>query len=402
MELRRSSRLDALPGHYFESVERRVEEAAAGSARPIINLGRGNPDLPTPPHIVEALRRAAGEPELQRYPPVHGTGEVRRAIAHRYREDHGIVLDPERQVAVFHGAHEALMAAFHALLSPGDLLRFVEPYYPMYPAGAALAGARWAAVPVDERMHPNLAAVPDWSDTGMLLLNSPNNPSGRVLGAGALAEAVAVAAANGFPVVNDFAYATLGFGAEPVPSLLSADPDATVSVEISTMSKSYSMAGWRFGYAVGNASAIRAMQDYQAVAYSSIFGAVQHAAAVALTAEQSSVRRTTEIYRARRDLLVSGLRELGWELDAPEGGFFVWLRVPPGLGVSDGEEFAELLLERAGVAVAPGIGFGEAGRFHVRLSLVHGIALLTELLGRLRAVFGTADASSRAGSDPAE
>ena len=265
---------------------------------------------------------------------------------------------------------------------PGRAVVVPDPGYPMYASAVSLAQARPVLLPLRERDHqPLFAEVAHVRDAAALLLNYPHNPTGALATRETFEGALAFAARTGAAFVHDFAYASLGFSGPPL-SALAVDAGAERTVEVQTLSKTYSMAGWRFGYAAGNASIIEAMKRYQAHAFSTIFGAMQEAAAAALGGDQTAAHELVHVYRRRRDVLVAGLRRIGWQVDVPEGAFFVWARVP---GEVDAVRFAAELRERARVAVAPGDGFGSRGRGHVRLSLVHDETVLAELIDRLDA-----------------
>lgn len=378
-----AARTRALPLNFFGAMDREIARLAAQPGPAVIDVSKGNPDLPTPEAIVQAMQRAVADPANHRYPSYAGRASFREAVARRYREDHGVRVDPEAEVAVFHGSHEALMSAVLALADPGDALVLPDPGYPMYASAAELAGARVLSLPLlAPDYQPDAAALAAIPEARLLLLNYPNNPTGALASAATFAAAVAFAHRTGAAFVHDFAYSSLGFDGETPRSALSADPGLEVSVEVQTLSKTYSMAGWRIGFAAGNASIIEAMKRYQSHAFSTMFGASQEAAAAALDGSQEAASDLVRVYERRRDVLVSGLRRIGWELDAPAGSFFVWARLPAWAG-TDATAFAALAREQARVALAPGEGFGPAGRGFVRLGLVHDEAVLDELVERL-------------------
>lgn len=405
--LARASRLvGGLSSPFLDTLDARVTEARRAHGD-IIDLSKGNPDLATPPEFVDALVRSVSDPANQGYPPFLVRRGVREAVALRYREDHGVELDPDTQVTGFHGAHEALMAVPRALADPGDTMVVPDPGYPPYLDAARLAGVGVRRLPLREEdgWLPRFGGRADGDDgdggsddgsllTGarLLLLNYPNNPTGAVADAAFWESAVGICREAGVLLVNDLAYGSLDLDHARAASALtattpgggSAHPAASPSsmgvVEIGTVSKTYSMAGWRFGWAVGDADAIGALQRYQTVAYSVIFGAVQDAAEAALRGDQASARAITAEYRARRDLMARALSEAGWHVSRPAGTFFLWLRASRGL---DGEQVAERLVDQARVVVSPGAGFGEQGRDWVRFSLVQDRRTMKEAAGRL-------------------
>ncbi len=392
-----AARVAVLPANFWGRMDAEIARLSTEPGPPVIDVSKGNPDLPTPEHIVAAMQREVADPANHRYPSYAGRSSVREAIARRYREDHGVTLDPATEVAIFHGSHEALSASILGFADPGDVVVLPDPGYPAYAASALLADAR--VVPLALRRddyQPDFAALDALDEAAVLVLNYPHNPTGALAVPETFAGAADFARRTGALFVHDFAYSSLGFEGRRPLSALVGDAAREVTIEVQTLSKTYSMAGWRFGFAAGNASAIRAMKAYQSHAFSTMFGATQEAAAVALSGDQSAAADLVHVYERRRDLVVAGLRRIGWDVTVPEGTFFVWARVP---GVDDAVEFAERLRDQARVAVAPGDGFGPGGRGHVRLGLVHDEAILHEMLDRI-AVF-TAAASAGAPPDHA-
>ncbi|MFT4051470.1 MAG: aminotransferase class I/II-fold pyridoxal phosphate-dependent enzyme [Microbacterium sp.] len=383
-----SARVRALPPNFWGAMDREIARLSAAPGPRMIDVSKGNPDLPTPEAIVSAMQRAVADPVNHRYPSYTGRAAFREAVARRYREDHGVSVDAESEVAVFHGSHEALISSVAALADPGDAVVAPDPGYPMYLSAAQLAGARVVPLPLHAPDYqPDFTALADLDRAAVLLLNYPNNPTGALAHDGTFESALDFSRRTGAAFVHDFAYASLGFDGNRPRSALTVDRERTV--EMQTLSKTYSMAGWRLGFAAGNASIIAAMKRYQAHAFSTIFGASQDAAAAALAGDQSAASALVAVYAARRDTVVAGLEKLGWQVVRPEGGFFVWVRVPAGFegsdGTGDATAFAHRLREEARVAVAPGDGFGERGRGYVRIGLVHDEETLHEMMERLDA-----------------
>jgi aminotransferase len=384
VEFRPAQRVGALPPNFFGAMDRRIAETAALAGPRVINVSKGNPDLPTPERIVAAMQGSVADPRNHGYPAYAPRPSVRDAIVHRYRVDHGVELDPEANLAIFHGSHEAFMAAVIAIADPGSTVVLPDPGYPIYDSAVGLAGAVSAVLPlIEPGYQPHFAALDALPGASALLLNYPNNPTGALAADGTFEGALAASERLGAAFIHDFAYASLGFDGRRPRSALAVDSGLERTVEVATLSKTYSMAGWRFGFAVGNASLIAAMRRYQSHAYSTIFGATQEAAAAALGGDQSAADDLVAVYERRRDRMVTGLRRLGWSLAVPEGTFFVWARVPDG---GDDVEFAERLLEHARIAVAPGSGFGSRGRGWVRFGLVIDETTIDEVLDRLAAV----------------
>lgn len=374
-----------LPGNYFNAMKAKIALYRSRGID-VIDLASGNPDQPTPEHIVAALKEAVDKPENQGYPPFYGKSATLEAIAAFYQREYGVDLDPETEVAVFSGSGIGVVGIPQSLLNPGDLLLTVDPAYPAYHAAAALAGARVHTIPVyeEEGFLPDYGTVPEETarQVKLLMLNYPNNPTGAVATADFYERTLAFAARYRFPVLNDFAYGAFGFDGHKPVSLLQQPGGKEYGIETYTASKTFNMAGWRFGFAVGNASIIAALKHYHTQAYSTVFGAVQDAAVAALLGPQEGVAELGRLYERRRDVLVARLRGLGWEINAPQGTFFAWFRVPEGYTAAS---FAACLLDEAKVAVAEGGGFGAQGREYVRVGLVNSEDKLNEAVDRIAA-----------------
>ncbi|MFJ6651376.1 aminotransferase class I/II-fold pyridoxal phosphate-dependent enzyme [Microbacterium sp. NPDC091313] len=376
-----AARVTALPPNFWGAMDREVARLSAEPGPAMIDVSKGNPDLPTPEHIVAAMQAAVADAANHRYPSYAARPALRRAVALRYREDHGVDVDPDAEVVVSHGSHEALLGAVMALADPGTTVVLPDPGYPLYLSAAQLAGADVALLPLHAPAYqPDFAAVGLPAAASVLMLNYPHNPTGALATRRSFEDAAAWAQGAGAAFVHDFAYASLGFDGRRPLSALAVPAARERALEVQTLSKTYSMAGWRVGYAAGHPDLISALARYQAHAFSTVSGATQEAAAAALAGDQSAAADLVGVYERRRDLVVAGLRTAGWEVAAPEGSFFVWVRVPGG---ADAVELARRLREDARVAVAPGDGFGPAGRGHLRIGLVRDEAVLAELVERL-------------------
>lgn len=378
-----SAVLQSLPKQFFASLVAKAGRVAA-QGHDVINLGQGNPDQPTPRHIVKALQAAADNPLHHKYSPFRGQRFLKEAVAAFYQREYGVELDPEQEVAILFGGKAGLVEVAQCLLDPGDVALVPDPGYPDYWSGIALARARMAWMPLTaangflpryEALNP--AAV---RQAKLMFLNYPNNPTGAVATEEFFRETVAFAAQNGICVVHDFAYGAIGFdGIKPLSYLQAAGAKET-GIEIYTLSKTYNMAGWRVAFAVGNASVIESLNLLQDHLYVSLFGAIQEAAAAALLGPQQCVKELVARYESRRNALVGALRAIGWNVSAPGGSFFAWLPVPEGF---TSESFADLLLEQAHVVVAPGIGFGGHGEGYVRVGLLADESRLIEAAERI-------------------
>jgi aminotransferase len=365
---------DALPEQYFTRI---VNAAAAARALPgprLIDLGRGNPDLPPPPVALEALQaelEASGG--MHGYPPFQGRAELCEAIAAHYRADHGVELDPEREVAVVPGTKTAIMLAVLACADAGQAVALPDPGYPDYLSAVALARVRKIALPLDAAAwQPDLDALGD-ERPALVVLNYPSNPCAACEAPGTFEAAVAWAHERGSWLLNDLAYAFLAFDRRRARSVLEVDGAREVAVELWSPSKVYGMAGWRVGFAVGNAEVVGRIRVLLDHLHAGVPVALQLGLVAALSGDQSHVAERFEVYRRRRDVLVQGLG-----LQAPEGTFYAWWRLPDGLT-------PERLLERARVAVAPGEGFGARGAGYARLSLAVDDDDLAEGVARLAA-----------------
>jgi len=359
----RPERLDRLPEQYFTVLLARVAEAARRDGAALVDLGRGNPEVGPPPHVIERLAESAREQRAHGYPPFRGIPGLREAIAERYRSLYGVDLDPQTEVAVLPGTKTALVELAVVLAERGSRVLLPDPGYPDYPSGVALAGATVEPL----RLDPERGWAPRWDeapreDVAAVYLNYPSNPCAVAAPAGVFESAVAFAAETGGAVVHDFAYGDLVFDGRSPESFLATANAKNVGVEMFSMSKTYGMAGWRLGFVVGNAEIVERMELLQDHARAGIFVPIQEAGIAALRGPQESVAERRDAYQRRRDRILEALA--GTDVPAPvcEGTFYVWIRLPEGLTL-------ERLLEEYRVAVAPGDGFGATGSGWARLSL---------------------------------
>lgn len=362
--------MSQLPTQFFATLVSKVNRQVA-QGHDVINLGQGNPDQPTPPHIVSSLKEAADNPQFHKYSPFTGFSFLKEAIAHRYKEDYNVDLDPETEVAILFGGKTGLVQLPQVLLNPGDVCLVPDPGYPDYWSGVALARAHMKFMPLTaaNRFLPDYGAITpaDREKAKLMFLNYPNNPTSAVAPLSFYEDTVAFAAEHGIVVASDFAYGAIGFDGDRPVSFLQAEGAKEVGVEFYTLSKTYNMAGWRVGFALGNKKIISLINMLQDHIYVSLFGGIQAAAATALTSPQECVQELVARYQSRRDAFYGALSEIGWEAQKPAGSFFSWLPVPKGF---TSVSFADLLLEEAKVAVAPGVGFGDHGEGYVRVGLL--------------------------------
>ncbi|MEQ2525474.1 pyridoxal phosphate-dependent aminotransferase [Bacillaceae bacterium CLA-AA-H227] len=365
-----SDRLKKLPVQFFASLVEKVNKAKA-EGRDIINLGQGNPDQPTPTHIVRALQSAAEDPEMHKYSPFRGLQELKNAAAEFYKREYRVEIDPNTEVAILFGTKTGLVELPMCLLNEGELMLLPDPGYPDYLSGAVLANVQYGLFPLkaENQFLPDYGAIPSEKVEAakLMYLNYPNNPTGATADLTFFKETVAFAKENNITILHDFAYGAIGFDGKKPTSFLQAEGAKDIGVEMYTLSKTYNMAGWRVGFAVGNAKVISALNLIQDHLYVSLFPAIQKAAVAALTEEQQCVEELVSRYERRRNALIDACHSIGWKAEAPTGSFFAWLPVPSGF---TSEEFADFLLEKADVAVAAGKGFGEYGEGYVRVGLL--------------------------------
>jgi L-glutamine---4-(methylsulfanyl)-2-oxobutanoate aminotransferase len=368
----RPARLQRLPQQYFVSLLGRVAAAAAEDGLPLVDLGRGNPETGPPPHVVEALRASAGDPTVHGYAPIRGLASTKEALALRYREVYGVDLDPETEIALIPGTKSAIVELALVLCDEGDTLLLPDPYYPDYPSGPGLAGAKLETVELlaERGWAPELAAAPP---AAALYLNYPSNPCAVCAPAGVFADAVEWADRTGGAVVHDAAYIDIVFDGRRPESFLATPGAKEVGVEMWSMSKTYGMAGWRVGFVAGNAEIVERINLLNDHCRVGIFAPIQAATVAALEGPEDSVQERVAAYERRRDAIAAALPEP----PVCEGTFFVWVRLPDGIT-------ADSLLTEHRVAVAPGEGFGPSGAGWARISLAvsdETIALGAERLG---------------------
>ncbi|WP_017728744.1 pyridoxal phosphate-dependent aminotransferase [Halalkalibacterium ligniniphilum] len=379
-----SAALQRLPNQFFAKLVKKVGEVMQ-EHDDVINLGQGNPDQPTPGHIVEKLRQTSGNPLYHKYAPFDGYPFLKEAIASYYFREYGVKIDPTTEVAVLGGTKTGLVEISQCFLNEGDIALVPDPGYPDYWSGIALAGGRMETMPLraENEFLPNFKEIPQsvLEKAKLMFLNYPNNPTGATATPELFEEAIALGKDYDVCIIHDFAYAAIGYEGKKPLSFLQIPGAKEVGVEMMTLSKTYNMAGWRVGFAVGNPSVIKALELIQDHYYCSLFGGIQEAAAHALLSEQKSVEALVATYESRRNVLVKAATDIGWNVKAPAGSFFAWFPVPDGYR---SEEFANFLLEEARVVVAPGNGFGEWGEGFVRIGLLSNEKILREAMERIR------------------
>ncbi|MDH5692514.1 MAG: alanine transaminase [Gammaproteobacteria bacterium] len=366
-------RIKRLPPYVFNIVGELKKEARL-KGEDIIDFGMGNPDQPTPKHIVDKLCEAASRPNTHRYSVSKGIPRLRRAIANWYAERYGVQIDPEREAIATIGSKEGLAHLSLATLGPGDAVLVPSPAYPIHPYGFVIAGADLRHVPlvpgVDFFAELEKAIKDTWPKPKMLVLNFPGNPTTQCVELDFFEKVVEICREHEIWVIHDLAYADLVFDGYKAPSILQVPGAKEIAVEFFTLSKSYNMPGWRVGFMCGNPTLVAALARIKSYMDYGTFTPIQVAAIAALEGPQDCVAEICDMYRQRRDVLVEGLNAIGWQVEKPRATMFVWAPIPDPYKEMGSLEFSKKLLKEAKVAVSPGIGFGEYGDDHVRFALI--------------------------------
>jgi alanine-synthesizing transaminase len=366
-------RIRRLPPYVFAEVNA-MKAAARASGVDIVDLGMGNPDGAPPPHVIDKLAEVARNPRAHGYSASKGIPGLRRAQAGYYARRFGVEVDPESEVVVTLGSKEGLANLAEAITAPGDVVLAPNPSYPIHQFGFIIAGAAIRSIPAapgaeffDSLERAVRYTVPKPS---VLVIGYPSNPTAYTAGLGFYERVVAFAREHGLWVISDLAYAEIYFGETPTPSILQVPGAKEVAIEFTSMSKTYSMAGWRIGFAVGNRTLINALTRVKSYLDYGAFTPIQAAATAAINGPQDIVEANRKLYKARRDCLVQSFARAGWDIPPPEASMFAWAPIPEAFRALGSMEFAKRLLAEAHVAVAPGVGFGEEGEGFVRIALV--------------------------------
>lgn len=383
IDIKVSDTVSTLPNQEFSIIVGKVQ-ALKDQGFDVINLGQGNPDLPTPPHIVEALKKAAEDPIFHKYSPFRGHNFLKDSIAEFYKREYDVEVNPDEEIAIFNGGKTALYVISQCMLNENDYALVPNPGYPEYLSGIHMAKAN----PEFFNLYEQTNYQPDFNSIShsvadkskLMYLNYPHNPTGAVASKQTFEEAIKFSKKHNIAILHDFAYGAFGYKNKPI-SFLSNEGAKNVGIEIYTLSKTYNMAGWRVAFAVGNSQIINAINQLQDHVFVSLFGAIQEASHIALSGDQSCVNDFVKIYEERKNYLMKECKErLGWHLYNPSGTFYVWGRIPPQY---TSFEFSNFLLDNAHIATTPGKVFGSNGDNYIRFSLTEGIEKLESAIRRL-------------------
>jgi LL-diaminopimelate aminotransferase len=378
-----SRRLKKIPPYVFAEIDKK-RQAAVARGVDVINLGIGDPDQPTPPHIVEAMREAVLNPINHHYPPFGGTKEYKTAAADWCHQRFGFTVDPDTEVTSLIGGKEGLHNTIMAFIDEGDVNLIPDPAYPVYKTSTILAGGEPYFLPLtpENNYLPDLEAIPQavLQKSKLLMLNYPNNPTAGVADLDFFEKVVSFAKKNDLLFCHDLSYSEMTFDGYKAPSVLEIPGAKDVTMELHTLSKAFNMTGWRIGFAIGNAQAVKALAQIKSNVDTDIFRAVQVAAIAAFKGPRDHIDFCNKLYIERRDLAVKRLKELGWEVKPNKATFYMWLKVPKGFTSA---EFATEMLDRAGIVVPPGTAYGPTGEGYVRLSLCATVERLNEAFDRM-------------------
>ena len=380
----KAERLKQLPPYLFKEIDRKKAEVVARGAD-VIDLGVGDPDLPTPPHIIRALKKAVDNPDNHNYPSYSGMVDFKKAVALWYGKRFGVELDPQLEVVSLIGSKEGIAHFPLAFINPGDVALVPTPAYPVYHIATLFAGGKPYFMPLlrENNFLPDLEAIPHeiCSSARVMFINYPNNPTSAIADPGFFARVVEFAKEHKIIICHDAAYTEMAFDGYRPPSFMETAGAKDVGLEFHSLSKTYSMTGWRIGFAVGNHNAIEGLGTIKSNIDSGIFKAIQEAGIQALQGDQSCVKEMNRIYTKRRDMMVEGLKNAGFEVELPKATFYLWVRAPEGYTST---QLATRLLEETGLVVTPGNGFGAPGEGYFRIALTRSEKRLKEAMERIK------------------
>lgn len=380
-----ADRLKELPPYLFVEIDK-AKRAAIAEGRDVINLGIGDPDYPTHPHIIEAMKKALDDPNNHHYAFDAGLPALRQEIAVWFKKRFSVALDPDKEIYPLIGSKEGLAHLPLGVINPKDKVMLTNPAYPAYRPSIQFAGGKIVNIDLkaSNDFLPDLSKVEKTKDAKMMVINYPNNPTATTATLDFYKELVALAHKNGFFIVSDMAYSEVYFDGIKPPSIFEVDGAKDVAIEFHSLSKTYYMTGWRIGWACGNPTLVAALGKVKSNFDSGIFQAIQVAGIAALRSPDSIAQDMRNLYQERRDYLINGLRSLGWKITPPQAAFYVWAKLPKGF--SNSMETAKAFLDKADIVITPGNGFGDAGEGYVRMALTVSKERINEAVNRLRKV----------------
>ncbi|MEW6738354.1 MAG: LL-diaminopimelate aminotransferase [Nitrospirota bacterium] len=381
-----ADRVKSLPPYLFAAIDKMKQDALSRGVD-VIDLSIGDPDIPTPQHIVDAMKKAVDKPAHHRYPSYEGMISYREAVANWYRQRFNVSLDPKTEVLSLIGSKEGIGHIPLAFVNPGDVVLVPSPGYPVYPVGTLFAGGESCIMPLKEEngFLPDFKVIPEdkLKKAKLMFLNYPNNPTAAVAPEGFFKEAIELAAKYNIIICHDAAYSEMYYDNEKPMSFLNVEGAKDVGIEFHSLSKTYNMTGWRIGFAVGNRDVIFGLGKIKTNFDSGVFQAIQEASIIALQTEDAVLSRIRNIYQDRRDALYEGLKGLGIQINKPKATFYLWAKVPKGF---DSTTFVAHLLEKTGVLGTPGVGFGSPGEGYIRFALTQPVERIREAVERIKKV----------------
>lgn len=384
INIQMADRVKNLPPYLFAAIDKMKQEAISKGVE-LIDLSIGDPDIPTPKHIVDAMKIAVEKPAHHRYPSYEGMLSYREAVAGWYKQRFNVILDPKTEVLSLIGSKEGIGHIPLAFVNPGDVVLVPSPGYPVYPVGTMFAGGEAYIMPLKEEngFLPDFKAIPRdiLKRAKLMFLNYPNNPTATVASDGFFKEAIELAEKYNIIICHDAAYSEVYYDNEKPISFLNVEGAKNVGIEFHSLSKTYNMTGWRIGFAVGNKDVIAGLGKIKTNLDSGVFQAIQEASIVALKTEDSILSEIRKTYQERRDALYEGLKGLGLQINKPKATFYIWAKVPQGF---DSTKFVAHLLEKAGVLGTPGVGFGAPGEGYIRFALTQSVDRIKEAVERIR------------------
>ncbi len=380
-----AKRLDKIPPYLFAEINRKRDELIAKGVD-IINMGVGDPDIPTPNRLLQVMHGAIDDPSTHNYPPYQGTRQFRQATADWMASRFGVTdLDPDTEIVASIGSKEAIHNTFLAFVEPGDYTLIPDPGYPVYRTGTIFAGGEpyTMALRAEKGFLPDLSTIPSEiaHQAKLLWINYPNNPTGAIAPMEFLTELVAFCQEYDILLCHDHAYSEIAYDGYKSPSVLQVPGAKDIAIEFHSLSKSYNMTGWRIGFVVGNSTGIKGLTQVKTNVDSGVFKAIQKTAIAAYSTTQEQLQAVTSIYERRRNIIIQGLQSLGWNIQPPQATLYVWTPVPPEY---TSQEFASLLLDKCGIVVPPGIGYGAMGEGFFRIALTIPEARLQEAIERMK------------------